>query len=118
MAHPGRRYARHGRGVHERPRAVAVGSLQQRGVRDRHAHREAEEAHPYRARSTRAVRLSPAGALLARAHGRVSLASEDMERRRLGTQGLEVSAMGLGCMGMSEFYGSTDEEEAIRTIHR
>jgi aryl-alcohol dehydrogenase-like predicted oxidoreductase len=41
-----------------------------------------------------------------------------MQRRRLGTQGLEVSAMGLGCMGMSEFYGSTDEDEAIRTIHR
>jgi aryl-alcohol dehydrogenase-like predicted oxidoreductase len=41
-----------------------------------------------------------------------------MDRRRLGTQGLEVSAMGLGCMGMSEFYGSTDEDEAIRTIHR
>src|SRR2546423_5748670 len=41
-----------------------------------------------------------------------------MDRRRLGTQGLEVSAMGLGCMGMSEFYGSPDEEEAIRTIHR
>jgi aryl-alcohol dehydrogenase-like predicted oxidoreductase len=41
-----------------------------------------------------------------------------MDRRKLGTQGLEVSAMGLGCMGMSEFYGSTDEDEAIRTIHR
>src|SRR3954449_5472119 len=41
-----------------------------------------------------------------------------MERRRLGTQGLEVSAMGLGCMGMSEFYGSTDESEAISTIQR
>jgi aryl-alcohol dehydrogenase-like predicted oxidoreductase len=41
-----------------------------------------------------------------------------MERRRLGTQGLEVSAMGLGCMGMSEFYGSTDEDESVRTIHR
>src|SRR3954469_3022911 len=41
-----------------------------------------------------------------------------MQRRRLGTQGLEVSAMGLGCMGMSEFYGSTDEDEAISTIHR
>jgi aryl-alcohol dehydrogenase-like predicted oxidoreductase len=41
-----------------------------------------------------------------------------MERRQLGTQGLEVSAMGLGCMGMSEFYGSTDDEEALRTIHR
>src|ERR1700745_3948656 len=41
-----------------------------------------------------------------------------MERRRLGTQGLEVPAMGLGCMGMSEFYGSTDEDEAVRTIER
>jgi aryl-alcohol dehydrogenase-like predicted oxidoreductase len=39
-----------------------------------------------------------------------------MERRQLG--GLTVSAIGLGCMGMSEFYGPTDEEEAIATIHR
>jgi aryl-alcohol dehydrogenase-like predicted oxidoreductase len=41
-----------------------------------------------------------------------------MDTRRLGTQGLEVSALGLGCMGMSEFYGTTDEEEAIATIRR
>ena len=41
-----------------------------------------------------------------------------MERRRLGSQGLEVSAEGLGCMGMSEFYGPTDDAEAIATIHR
>jgi aryl-alcohol dehydrogenase-like predicted oxidoreductase len=41
-----------------------------------------------------------------------------MDRRRLGTQGLQVSALGLGCMGMSEFYGTTDEGEAIATIHR
>ena len=41
-----------------------------------------------------------------------------MDRRQLGTQGLEVSALGLGCMGMSEFYGTTDEGEAIATIHR
>ena len=40
-----------------------------------------------------------------------------MERRKLGRQGLEVSAIGLGCMGMSEFYGSRDEDEAIATIH-
>jgi len=40
-----------------------------------------------------------------------------METRTLG-QGLEVSAEGLGCMGMSEFYGTTDEDEALRTIHR
>ena len=41
-----------------------------------------------------------------------------METRRLGSQGLETSAIGLGCMGMSEFYGRADETEAIRTIHR
>ena len=41
-----------------------------------------------------------------------------MDTRRLGTDGLEVSALGLGCMGMSEFYGRTDEGEAIATIHR
>jgi len=41
-----------------------------------------------------------------------------MEQRSLGTQGLVVSAQGLGCMGMSEFYGSADEGEAIATIHR
>ena len=40
-----------------------------------------------------------------------------METRRLGGR-LEVSALGLGCMGMSEFYGTTDEGEAIATIHR
>jgi len=39
-----------------------------------------------------------------------------MESRRLGS--LEVSALGLGCMGMSEFYGPTDEAEGIATIHR
>ena len=41
-----------------------------------------------------------------------------METRTLGIQGLEVSALGLGCMGMSEFYGRTDESEAIATIRR
>jgi aryl-alcohol dehydrogenase-like predicted oxidoreductase len=40
-----------------------------------------------------------------------------MKTRRLG-QNLEVSALGLGCMGMSEFYGTADEGEAIATIHR
>jgi aryl-alcohol dehydrogenase-like predicted oxidoreductase len=39
-----------------------------------------------------------------------------MDRRRLGQ--LEVSALGLGCMGMSAFYGSTDEDEAVATIRR
>ena len=41
-----------------------------------------------------------------------------MTKRKLGTQGLQVSALGLGCMGMSEFYGPRDEAEAIATIHR
>src|SRR3954451_9830761 len=41
-----------------------------------------------------------------------------MQRRRLGSQGLEVSAMGLGCMGMSEFYGEADEDEGVATIQR
>ena len=41
-----------------------------------------------------------------------------MEKRKLGKEGLEVSAMGLGCMGMSEFYGSHNQEESIETIER
>jgi aryl-alcohol dehydrogenase-like predicted oxidoreductase len=41
-----------------------------------------------------------------------------VKKRRLGTQGLETSELGLGCMGMSEFYGTVDEGEAIATIHR
>jgi aryl-alcohol dehydrogenase-like predicted oxidoreductase len=41
-----------------------------------------------------------------------------MKTRKLGQQGLEVSQLGLGCMGMSEFYGDADEDEAVRTIHR
>src|SRR3954465_8670014 len=40
------------------------------------------------------------------------------QTRELGTQGLRVSALGLGCMGMSGFYGDRDDEESLRTIHR
>jgi aryl-alcohol dehydrogenase-like predicted oxidoreductase len=41
-----------------------------------------------------------------------------MQTRKLGADGPEVSALGLGCMGMSEFYGATDEAESVATIHR
>ena len=41
-----------------------------------------------------------------------------MKKRNLGTQGLIVSEQGLGCMGMSEFYGATDEAESIATLNR
>jgi aryl-alcohol dehydrogenase-like predicted oxidoreductase len=41
-----------------------------------------------------------------------------MERRRLGARGPMVSAIGLGCMGMSDFYGVRDEAESLATIHR
>jgi aryl-alcohol dehydrogenase-like predicted oxidoreductase len=41
-----------------------------------------------------------------------------MEQRQLGTEGLSVSALGLGCMGMSAFYGATDEGESIAAIQR
>jgi len=41
-----------------------------------------------------------------------------MKHRKLGTQGLSVSELGLGCMGMSFAYGTADDREAIATIHR
>ena len=41
-----------------------------------------------------------------------------MQIRELGRNGLKVSALGLGCMGMSEFYGESDDAESIATIHR
>src|ERR1044072_4735523 len=41
-----------------------------------------------------------------------------LAKRKLGTQGLEVSAVGLGCMGMTQSYGAPDERESIATLHR
>ena len=41
-----------------------------------------------------------------------------MEKRKLGSQGFTASQIGLGCMGMSEFYGTQNDEESIKTLHR
>src|SRR3954465_91730 len=41
-----------------------------------------------------------------------------LQRRKLGSQGLEVSALGLGCMGMSQSYGPADEAESLATLER
>ncbi len=40
-----------------------------------------------------------------------------MQKRGLGTNGPRVSAVGLGCMGMSGVYGSADDDESVATIH-
>ena len=58
----------------------------------------------------------PAAPLLRGGRGGSTITA--MEQRALGRQGLAVSAVGLGCMGMSEFYGKADEAESIATIHR
>lgn len=41
-----------------------------------------------------------------------------MKKRKLGSQGLEASALGLGCMGMSDFYGSRNDEESLKVLDR
>jgi aryl-alcohol dehydrogenase-like predicted oxidoreductase len=50
--------------------------------------------------------------------GNTRLEEASVDQRNLGSEGLVVSELGLGCMGMSEFYGTGDEEESIATIHR
>lgn len=41
-----------------------------------------------------------------------------MKIKLFGSQGLTASALGLGCMGMSEFYGETNDAESVKTLHR
>jgi len=41
-----------------------------------------------------------------------------MKTRTLGREGLTVSAIGLGCMGLSQAYGPADDEQSIATVHR
>jgi aryl-alcohol dehydrogenase-like predicted oxidoreductase len=53
-----------------------------------------------------------------RSNGTMAEKSMTLSKRKLGRQGLEVSAIGLGCMGMSQSYGPADEAESIATLHR
>jgi aryl-alcohol dehydrogenase-like predicted oxidoreductase len=52
------------------------------------------------------------------ASGNSRIKERSVDQRNLGSEGLVVSELGLGCMGMSEFYGAGDEEESTATIHR
>src|SRR2546428_10946864 len=48
----------------------------------------------------------------------LAVTSTNPKMRRLGSQGLHTSAIGLGCMGMSEFYGPSNDQQSVATIHR
>ena len=74
LAHPGWRVSGHGGRLGRRARPVAVGALQQRGLRDLHQHRPPPAPHSRRAGPARPVRLAPARALLDRAHRHPALA--------------------------------------------
>src|SRR5215216_621421 len=66
-------------------------------------------------------RLSADGTLKQKHDAEARTRGEIMQKRTLGNSGLEVSAIGLGCMGMSQSYGTPeerDERESIATIHR
>ena len=77
---------------------------------------------PRRAPADHAARIAMVPSLHpSRAGRRTGQEDVDVEQRTLGTQGLEVSAIGLGCMGMSDFYGTAEdrnEGEALATIDR
>src|SRR6476619_4185804 len=73
-----------------------------------------------RSRVTAATDFEPAGMHVA-VRARVGLEYRDrmtVSTRTLGRSGLVVSALGLGCMGMSEFYGQADETTSIDTLHK
>src|SRR5215210_3977834 len=63
-------------------------------------------------------RNSPGAARVCKLEVDLAQKEECVNARYLGSQGLVVSELGLGCMGMSEFYGTTDEDESVSTVHR
>jgi aryl-alcohol dehydrogenase-like predicted oxidoreductase len=79
------------------------------------------QARAYGCRTTAGRRTTCGDAPLTQMGARIingSVQGGVMERRTLGRSGLEVSALGLGCMGMSEFYSGRNDDESMRTLER
>src|ERR1700733_1267916 len=81
-------------------------------MKDAQPHRTTHEFPPSKARVAASLNGAERYPLI------LSLPGAIMQFRELGNSGLKVSAEGLGCMGMSEFYGPRDDDESIATIHR
>src|SRR5882672_319660 len=90
--------------------SVGVGTPKRRWRRNRHLSRRSKA-------EDQATKLYPRGEVR-HLNKRVQEAEKRMNTRKLGKNGPEVSAMGLGCMGMSEFYGGRDDAESLATLDR